>query len=103
MALSVVNADRPSLRANRSGLEDEARLVTRELAALHMIGVVGELNLDPVVDATWHSRGALFLEAGKERRRVSRGRGLRCLAIQSLGLFGITMDRGVEREAGANG
>ena len=70
----VVNAQHLPLEADGRGLEDEAYLVVREAAALDVVGVVGEVNLDLVVDTALEPRFALLLEAGKQRACVRRAR-----------------------------
>ena len=44
------------------GFKDVARLVMGQSASLNVVGVVSEVDLDAVIDATWHPAGLLFLE-----------------------------------------
>ena len=60
----VVHRDVRTDFANRPRLENPARLLMRQAAALDVVGVVGEVDLETVVDAPGHFGFALGLEDG---------------------------------------
>lgn len=80
----VVHVDRVFADADGVGLEDETRLVVRESAAFHVVGVVGQVDLHAMID-TSRKTGVLF---GLKMLQQSLGRGL----VDALRSYGVSGD-----------
>ncbi len=63
----VVDVDGFGLHSDGRGLEDQTRLIEGELAAFDVVGVVGELYLDLVIDAAFGPRRHLAMQSLEER------------------------------------
>ena len=68
----IINVDRLIRNAQRIGLENMTSLLLREPAALDMVGVVGQLDLNTVVDAAPELH-VLLLFQDVEQRIVAVG------------------------------
>lgn len=68
----VIHPQRLALDAHRVGLEDVARLVVGQPAALDVVRVVGKVDLRAVVDAALETHRLLFAQYLQQRHDVSR-------------------------------
>ena len=67
----VVHRDVPRQGADRHRLEDPARLLVREAAALHVVRVVGEVDLEPMVEPARDASALFGLQDSENGRRKS--------------------------------
>lgn len=69
---NVIHAQRLAFDAHRVGLEDVARLVVGQPAALDVVRVVGEVYLRAMVDAALETHRLLFSQHLQQRHDMSR-------------------------------
>ncbi len=60
----------PRIHTDGVCLKDVARLFMRQAATLHVVGVVGKVNLRAVVDTPFESALLLLAQEGQQRRSV---------------------------------
>ena len=71
---NVIHAQRLALDAHRVGLEDMARLVVGQPAALDVVRVVGEVDLRAVVDAAFETHRLLLAQHLQQRHDMPGSR-----------------------------